>query len=100
MHNIDEFTRQFVRFTERDDFSKLVVVIVFGLMTVIGIVLGLFRARAVRRLQAAADAYAEREMAEYRRLLEPSSVRLVPRHDRRCCRVSSIDPNLRVHLVE
>jgi hypothetical protein len=98
--NIGEFTRQLLRFAEGKDVSKLVVVSAFVLTTVVGFVLGLFRARALRRLQAAAAAYAEREMAQRRRLHEPSSVRPVSQPDDACCFVSGIDQTFRTRRVE
>jgi hypothetical protein len=68
MNNIDEFIRQLLRFTEGENVSQLLVVLAFGLTTVVGIVLRRFRARAVRRLQAAAAVYGEREIARHQRL--------------------------------
>jgi hypothetical protein len=100
MDNIREFTRQLLRFAEGEDVSKLVVVLAFGLTTVVGFVLGLFRARAFRRLQAAAAAYAEREIAQRRRLHESSSVRPVSQPDGAYCFVSCIDQTFRTHRVE
>src|SRR4029077_4123320 len=86
MYNIDEFTRQLLQFTEGEELLALLVALAFGLTTVVGIVLRRFRTRAVSRLQAAAAAYAEREIAQERRLHEPSSVRLVSQPDRRVSR--------------
>ena len=91
MDNFHELTRQLLRFTEVDDLSPLLAAMAFGFTTVAGIVLRLFRARAVRRIQAVAAAYADREMAQHRRF-HASSVRLVCQPDRAGCLVSFIDP--------
>jgi hypothetical protein len=88
MDNFDEFIRQLLRLAEGEDVSKPLVALAFGLTTVTGIVLGLFRECAVRRLQAAAAACAKREMAQHRRLHEPSSVAF--QADRACCLMSFI----------
>jgi hypothetical protein len=85
---IGEFARQLLRFPEGENASKLVIVLAFGLTTVVGIVLRVLRDRAVRRMRAAAAAYAGREMARHRRLHEPGSVCLISQPDRTRCLVS------------
>lgn len=98
--DICEFIRQLFRAPEGEDASKLVIVLAFGLTRVVGFVFGLLRARAIRRVQAAAAACAERELAQHRRFDEPSSVRLLSQPDCASFHISFIDSNLRAHLVE
>jgi hypothetical protein len=98
MHNIDEFIRQFLRLAEGEDVSKPLIALAMGLTTSTGIVRGLFREFAARRVKAAAAARAEREIAQHRRLHEPSSVRLVFQPDGAGCLMSFIAPTLGTDL--
>jgi hypothetical protein len=71
MNSFDEISRHLLQFTESADGSTMLVVLAIALAAVVGIVLRVFRARTIRRLQSAAAAYAEREMSQQRRIHTP-----------------------------
>jgi hypothetical protein len=100
MMDICEFIRQIFCVPEGEDASKLMIVLAFGVTRVVGFGIGMWRARTIRRVHAAAAAYAERVLAQHRRFDEPSSVRLRSQPDRAPFHISFIDSNLRAHLVE